>query len=305
MNRLGLIIGIFALCVAGLSANAQVQDIEQNFSVFTAVSAADEFDVTLSQSDRHKVVLTVDKVLAPYVKATVKSRTLYFEYDSKAVPKEIKKLYGGRNGLKATMRALVYMQNLDGVELKDDARLSSLSAFEGGSIQITATNGAVIRNLEVSGVSIKVAVDKKSTSTMKLTADDLEINAAGSAVISVSQTSKNLTVNTKGSSNSVINGDTGSLAVNCEGNSDLKMSGKVETLAVHGQRSSDINLLDVETTEADVVLTGSSTLLESASESLRVDISGGSKLYFDGDPDIEIVKVKSSTLMHYGDPEAK
>ena len=301
MKRFCLVIGIIASCVFCVCSNAQVQEIEQKLSTFTSVSVSDGFDVILRKADKHSIVLTVDKVLADYVKVEVKSRTLYLEFDNKAVPKELKKQYSGRNGQTPTLKAVVYLHSLEGIELKEDAKLSSLSAFEGGSILITATNNSIIRDLEVSGSNIKVAVDKKSTATLKLEADNLDLNAAGASALSVSHSSKNLTVNAKGSSNTVANGDAESMVVNGDNSSKVKVSGKTDELVVRGQRSCEIELTGVETPRADVVLTGSCTVMESATDELRVDISGGSKLYFDGQPDIEIVKVKSSSLMHYSD----
>ncbi len=303
--RLRTIIGTIALFASCFISLAQVQDIEHKFSAFTAVSASNGFDVTLSQSDRHKVVLSVDKALADYVKVEVKSRTLVLDLDWKAVPKELKKQYGGRNGLTPTLKAKVYLQSLEGIDLKDNAKLSSLSVFEGGHIIITTTNNAVVRDLDIKGASIKVAADKKSSSTLKLEADDIEINAGGSSSLSVSLTSKILTVNSKGSSSTSIIGDTSDLVVNGDNSSSVKISGKAGTVTVRGLKSADMDLVNVETATADVSLSGSCTLTESASENLKVDIAGGSKLYFSGQPVIEIVKVKASTLMQYSDMPSK
>ena len=305
MKRFCFVIGIIASCFFCVCANAQVQEIEQKLSTFTSISVSDGFDVTLRQADKHSVVLTVDKVLADYVKVEVKSRTLCLEFDNKAVPKELKKQYSGRNGLTPTLKAVVYVQSLEGIELKEDAKLGSLSAFEGGSILITATNNSMIRDLELSGTSIKVAVDKKSSATLRLKADNLDLNAGGSSALSVTHTSKNLTVNAKGSSNTVVNGDAESMVVNGDNSSKVKVSGKSGELVVRGQRTSEMELTGIETPRADIALTGSCTVMESASDELRVDLAGGSKLYFDGQPEIEIVKVKSSTLMHYSDMQSR
>jgi len=106
------IIGMIAFAALALLApqslraqsfSPKLTDKQIPVSEFNSLNVSDDFEVTLARG-AYGVRLTVDEELAPYVEVYVKAKTLYLSYDEKSVPKELRKLYKGRNGLTPVFR---------------------------------------------------------------------------------------------------------------------------------------------------------------------------------------------------------
>ena len=96
-------------------------------------------------------------------------------------------------------------------------------------------------------------------------------------------------------------GESEKCSVYSESSSEIKMEGKTSHLNIVGRGMSVINADALETSGASVSLAGPSHCIVDAADALRVDISGGSHLIFNGSPALEIVRVLSSSLTRPGD----
>ena len=160
---------------------------------FTMVSANGDFEVTLSKGS-YGVRLTTDKNLTPYVQVYVRSNTLYLTYDEKSVPKDIKKLYKGKNASQPVFRAVVSMPQLNGINLDDNVILSSTEAFYGSDVVITLTDKAQVRNLNVQGNSITVDMKKNTQAALTLTADKkMEVTTDDKAILKLAEKAREIT----------------------------------------------------------------------------------------------------------------
>ena len=70
---------------------------------FTAISVSDNLQVVL-QEGACAVKLVSDEALLPYIQVSVRDSILYIEYDEKAVPRDVKKVYRGKNAPVPVMR---------------------------------------------------------------------------------------------------------------------------------------------------------------------------------------------------------
>ena len=61
----------------------------------------------------------------------MRSKTLFITYDEKAVPKDIKKLYKGKNAPKPVFRAVISLPELNGFTLEDNVVLNTTEEFFG------------------------------------------------------------------------------------------------------------------------------------------------------------------------------
>ena len=285
---------------------------------FTMVSANGDFEVTLSKGS-YGVRLTTDKNLTPYVQVYVRSNTLYLTYDEKSVPKDIKKLYKGKNASQPVFRAVVSMPQLNGIELDDNVILSSAEAFYGSDIVISLTDKAQVRNLTVQGNSITVDMKKNAQAALTLTADKkIEATTDDKAILKLAEKAREITLNAKGSSDNALSGEgeilnlnlsekttsnvnqrTKNAVLNVGGSSKLILNGAGEYLEVKGGKNAEVEAVAFPVKTMKAELDGGKVNVAVEKE-LNVTLLGGSSLFFTGSPTLIVNKIVKSTLAPAG-----
>ena len=285
---------------------------------FTMVSANGDFEVTLSKGS-YGVRLTTDKNLTPYVQVYVRSNTLYLTYDEKSVPKDIKKLYKGKNASQPVFRAVVSMPQLNGIELDDNVILSSAEAFYGSDIVISLTDKAQVRNLTVQGNSITVDMKKNAQAALTLTADKkIEATTDDKAILKLAEKAREITLNAKGSSDNALSGEgeilnlnlsekttsnvnqrTKNVVLNVGGSSKLILNGAGEYLEVKGGKNAEVEAVAFPVKTMKAELDGGKVNVAVEKE-LNMTLLGGSSLFFTGSPTLIVNKIVKSTLAPAG-----
>ena len=285
---------------------------------FTMVSANGDFEVTLSKGS-YGVRLTTDKNLTPYVQVYVRSNTLYLTYDEKSVPKDIKKLYKGKNASQPVFRAVVSMPQLNGINLDDNVILSSTEAFYGSDVVITLTDKAQVRNLNVQGNSITVDMKKNAQAALTLTADKkMEVTTDDKAILKLAEKAREITLNAKGNSDNALSGEgeilnlnlsekaTGNVShrtknavLNVGGSSKLILTGTGEYLEVKGGKNAEVEAVAFPVKTMKAELDGGKVNVAVEKE-LNVTLLGGSSLFFTGSPTLIVNKIVKSTLAPAG-----
>lgn len=285
---------------------------------FTMVSASGDFEVTLAKGS-YGVRLTTDKNLTPYVQVYVRSNTLYLTYDEKSVPKDIKKLYKGKNASQPVFRAVVSMPQLNGIELDDNVILSSAEAFYGSDIVISLTDKAQVRNLTVQGNSITVNMKKNAQAALTLTADKkMEVTTDDKAILKLAEKAREITLNAKGSSDNALSGEgeilnlnlsektTGNVShrtknavLNVGGSSKLILTGTGEYLEVKGGKNAEVEAVAFPVKTMKAELDGGKVNVAVENE-MNVTLLGGSSLFFTGSPTLIVNKIVKSTLAPAG-----
>ena len=285
---------------------------------FTMVSANGDFEVTLSKGS-YGVRLTTDKNLTPYVQVYVRSNTLYLTYDEKSVPKDIKKLYKGKNASQPVFRAVVSMPQLNGINLDDNVILSSAEAFYGSDVVITLTDKAQVRNLNVQGNSITVDMKKNTQAALTLTADKkMEVTTDDKAILKLAEKAREITLNAKGNSDNALSGEgeilnlnlsekaTGNVShrtknavLNVGGSSKLILTGTGEYLEVKGGKNAEVEAVAFPVKTMKAELDGGKVNVAVEKE-MNVTLLGGSSLFFTGSPTLIVNKIVKSTLAPAG-----
>ena len=306
-------------CLLAQSQTAQLSDKEIAVSEFNALNVSDDFEVTLSRGP-YGVRLTVDKELAPYVEVYVKAKTLYLSYDEKSVPKELKKLYKGRNGLNPVFRVVAYTPELRAVSLADNASFIGVEEFVSPDFELTAVGKSQVKNLSVSATSAKVFLKKNATATLSIrcqrdvdvSTDDhanvkltttchaLTINSEGSSVVVASGSCQDLNSASSGSSQVTVSSDMETVNLTTEGSSKVVLTGKAVSMKVKGSRSSTVDAYSMPIEEIEADLSGSASVTVNVEKKAEVTLVGGSALYYSGNPQFTINKIVKSTLAPYG-----
>lgn len=303
---------------SGAQTVSQIEEKLLPVSEFSSLSVSDDFEVTLVKG-AYNVRLTTDKVLVPYVQVYVRSKVLYITYDEKAVPKDLKKQYKGKNASAPVFRAVVSLPELNGLELKDNASLSASEEFNGNSFTLNLQDKAQVKNLKMNVLTAQLNLKKNSSAdldlfaeqsaeiategntTLKIRVDtpDLNISAANSATITLNGTSSNLEISTSGSSKIMANETNSTATMKLSGSSEVTITGGCDTLLLNTDKSATLDGSNYVSRMTEALMNGGKANVH-VNEELSVAISGGSALYYNGMPVFKISKVVKSTLAPYG-----
>ena len=328
-NAFRAVIGMIAL--AGLifvsvpasaqTAASQLEDKEIPVQSFTSVCAGGDFEITLVKSDACNVRLTVDKELSPYIDVFVKASTLYFNYDSKSVPKDTKKLYRGKDASTPVFRAVVYMPELAGLTLTENASVTGTDEFGGSSLLVSVTDKAQIKSLSVIADAAKVGLKKNAQAVLTLRtegsveistennanakvyleAGEVAVSGIGSSVLAASGRARTLNLASAGTAQITLNLDVEKSVFSTEGSSKILLSGQGESIALTSARSSSVDASGFTVDNAICNLSGSATASVVVNEVLEVQsLTSGSSLYYGGTPQFVIGKIIKSTLAPIG-----
>ena len=305
--------------VSAQGLTAQLSDKEIPVSEYNSINVSDDFEVTLARG-AYGVRLTVDKDLAPYVEVYVRAKTLFLSFDEKAVPKDIKKLYRGKNGLNAVFRVVAYTPEIQSITLADNAVFIGVEEFVASNFELTAAGKSQVKNLSVMAASAKISMKKNTTAVvsvrsergvevstdnnanLKLTAtgNELAIHSEGSSIVVASGPCHSLNVFSAGSSQVTVTSDTEKVDLTTEGSSKVVLTGKGDVLSVKGSRNSSVDAYSMPFEEVTADLAGSSNVTVSVARKLDATLVGGSALFYSGAPEFRIGKIVKSTLAPYG-----
>jgi hypothetical protein len=289
-----------ALSVCTLVAQAQTKQVSHDFSAFDAIDIDYDFDVRVVNSRKYSISLNVDDALKDYVQTYVKNHTLYITLDQKSLPSDIKKLYRSRRSSGPVLEATVYMdETLTAVAMAGGSTLEVNDDIECNDFRIDMKENARINRLTVDAGTVTVNMAGKTYADLVLYADNIKLNVAGSSLVELEQDSENLEIVTGGNAEVRAEGETLNTDLTPSGSSKVTLNGKTDVLNVTGSGSSSVDAVDFKTSECSVKLSNSCKVYEAATEVVHVDLTGNSTLVFDGDPVIDIINVKSSTLQRY------
>lgn len=272
------------------------------FSGFRKIDIGDSFDVSVVRGEKNTVKLSVDELISEYVSSYVKDNTLYVDLDEKSFSPELKKTFRGKNAIVPVMRAEITVKYLDTLYLHEKAVLDNAGPlFSDDSVSIVMDGNSMISNLTFKGELLTLDMSKSSSADIVAEAGSLSASLVGAATMNLKYNTETFLLNTTGSASAKTAGESEKCSVYSESSSEIKMEGKTSHLNIVGRGMSVINADALETSGASVSLAGPSHCIVDAADALRVDISGGSHLIFNGSPALEIVRVLSSSLTRPGD----
>ena len=297
---------------------AQLEEKTLPVGEFSQVTVSDNFEVTLVKG-AYSVKVTADQPLAPYVQVYVRSKQLYISYDSKSVPKDVKNLYKGKDAPTPVFRATVFLPELNGLTLKDNATLLAAEEFAGAKVELNVADKAQIKSLTLKANKVSANLKKNAQATLNLPADKLEFSTEGSTLLKATVKAHDLTMTSGGSSSLSVMGDVVNLTtvsgnssklnwsgktdktiLQCDNSSLVALSGEADTIRIKGERSSTVDGDAFTAQFVEANLSGSSTVNIAVTRELDATLVGGSALYYTGTPTFKIGKIVKSTLAPAG-----
>ena len=298
-NLLKFVTCILALSLAAAVASAQTKQTSHDFSDFDALEVDYDFTVRVVDARKYSVSMNIEEALKDYVQAYVKNHTLYLTLDEKNLPSDVRKLFRGRRS-SPVLDVTVYMpEALTSVKVAGSSSLTVEQELECSDFVMDLSESASVKKLVVDASNIMVTAAGKSVADIVLFADNIKLNVAGSSKFEVEQDSERIEIVAGGNCQIDVEGETLDAQLTTSGSSKTTLKGKTNTLSVNGSGSSTVDAVNFLTSECTARLSNSSKLYEAATEALHIDLSGNSTLVFDGDPVIDIINVKSSTIQRY------
>lgn len=288
-----------ALAMA-FAAAAQTTTKSEDLVAFDSIEISNDFEVTFHQADFYRVDWTYDTILNDVVGVSVSGKTLHISLNKKGMSSELKKTYRGRNAPKPILKATVYAPSFSNLTLSENAVFNAAdNRIETDVFQLSVTDKAQVSRLSVGADRAVITMDKDGKAALTLAAGQIDIRTARSSALDLKQTSGTLNISTANTSVVTVSGDTEAMATTTQNSSKVTVSGTASTLRHDGKGSSEVDVLNAPVQSAEVTMANSGKLYLSVSDTLRVDLKGGSSVYFSGEPQISVVNIVSSTLTRY------
>lgn len=288
-----------ALAMA-FAAAAQTTTKSEDLVAFDSIEISNDFEVTFHQADFYRVDWTYDTILNDVVGVSVSGKTLHISLNKKGMSSELKKTYRGRNAPKPILKATVYAPSFSNLTLSENAVFNAAdNRIETDVFQLSVTDKAQVSRLSVGADRAVITMDKDGKAALTLAAGQIDIRTARSSALDLRQTSGTLNISAANTSVVTVSGDTEAMATTTQNSSKVTVSGTASTLRHDGKGSSEVDVLNAPVQSAEVTMANSGKLYLSVSDTLRVDLKGGSSVYFSGEPQISVVNIVSSTLTRY------
>lgn len=292
---------IFILAIAVLTAfaaSAQVKTTDYDNFSFKGISIDDEFAVTLSTGPEYRVTVRAESPYMPYIKVGVSAGVLEISLDDRAVPSEVKKLY---KGAKPEFAATVTTPNpLKSYKLEGKSVLTILDEVSiEDPVSINVSDNAVLNPVNVVSRACSIELDKKGTADVTFNGEKITVAASANSSLNLTSETSDSDIALSGSSNLVMRGTTQSIKISTKGTSKAALNGEAKDAEYTLGGTSNINAIGLSTKNATVSMSGLCNLTEAASNKLKINISSGASLVFDGKPEIEIETIKNASVTHY------
>ena len=288
----------YAFIFSVLPSKAQTKDVYHDFSMFTSLNIRN-FEVYVEKSENFGIKLSVDELLERYVEAYVKNKTLYVSIDFKDVPRDIRRIYKGKNVEPPILRVTVFMGNINEISLSEGAVFSASEQLESDRFDLKLYDNSKISGLMLNANTANIVLEKKSSVLLNLNVKEVTIKTYGSSNLKLNHTSEYLSLDASNYSSNSIIGDGSVLDITAGGTSQITLQGNCKKLNIEAKKASMVNALELSTNEAKIKQSGSSVVTENASDKLTVEMDGSSFLYFNGEPVVKVISIKSSSLLPY------
>lgn len=121
---------------------------------------------------------------------------------------------------------------------------------------------------------------------------DMRLKASGASDIRLDVEAARLDIEASGASDMVVSTQSTTVNIDCSGASDVRLKGSTQEFTAEASGASDVHAQELQTKNASVRASGAGSCYVAVSESIKAQASGGSSVYYYGEP--ERVAVSSS-----------
>ena len=299
MKKLIVSLLCISLLVPGTGVAAATRQYSRHLSPFKSVEVSGQFVVSLVRGSDYRALLSVEEAYIDYVTCEVKGSSLIISLEERKVPSEVKRQFRGKGTPDPVFSAVVYVPDLlQGVTLSDKAVLQDTEdLFDKSRVTFDLSDNSVVKPLKISSLSFNLKAQNKASAEFDVTCTDCSVQASNSAQLRiVEQQSENSEYTLQGTSKVVSFCTTDKLSIHTKSNCYMSVTGSGSRAEFDINGTSEVDAASFEVPDAVVKMSSVSKLTEAAYKTLRVNLNGGSTLYFINDPSVTIENIRSATL---------
>lgn len=298
---------LMLLASAGVLCGQTTQH-DKELNAFERAEISGDFQVEVVESPDYSISITVDDLLLNYVQAYVDGGVLKVYLDEKKLAPDIRRHYRSRLSDTPVLKAKIAVPSvLRSVSLSGNAVLKDVSGnvFAPDSARFFLSGESRIESLSVkSSRTVQLRLDRRCTADMTVGCTDFLLDMSGSSSAEISAECSVCSVHVAANASCVWSGRADDLKVNARGTSRSIFNGESPSAEYVVAGSADINAENLKTVDAKVDMTGFCSLTQSASGSLFINMSNGSRLVYKNSPVFFINSVKNSSISRYYEDSA-
>ncbi|MBQ7468151.1 MAG: DUF2807 domain-containing protein [Bacteroidales bacterium] len=299
------IIATALLCATMLAgaicAKAQTVTKSSEFSTFTAIDACYNYEIVIKDSPSHKVEWIVDEIVEDLVQIYQQGSVLKLAFDKKAMTKEQKKYFKGKNAPKMTLKVTIYTPDIESLTIKDEVHVDASGAtFNANSFNLSMEDETTLNTMTVKANSAVIQTSDKAVANMTVDSRKIEVKGAKKSAVKLNvKDCEQLIIKSEGDFDLDIAGDVvNGVSIQAAGSSKIALEkGTTPQLLFTSKNSAELDATAYETRKAEFAMTGGKAYIN-ATEVVKLDLKG-SLVSFMNDPVIDIVKVEKSTITHF------
>lgn len=287
-------------------AFAATQQYDRNVSKFSAIDISGPFSVSLVRGSESRVLLSVEEDYIDYVICNVKSSVLSIGLDERKVPSEVKKKFRGRGTPDPVFSAVIYVPDLiQTLTMSGKAVLrEAAEVFDKSGVSFTLEGNCELKHLSVDTQNFSLAMQNKAAADISVSCRESHVETGNAASLKYEEESENSSFSLSGNCKLSVSSKTKLMNIASKGNCSMKLSGSGDKAVYNISGTSEVDASGFEVPDAEVTMQSVCKLTQAAYKSLTVNLSGGSSLYFAGEPSVTIENIKSATMSRTGSRNA-
>lgn len=264
----------------------------QTFEVehFDGLDVSWMYRVELVQATQQKVEVEAPDFLMPYLKVKVRKNTLVLSVSE--LPRDIrKKVEKGNYRVQAT----VAVKELSRVDLSGASRMTADGTFRANSFSLQMSGASSLKGLMVSADKMRIQCSGASNFQMSGPVKEMDIDLSGASKGEVVSNTEKMDADLSGSAKLTLTGRQELVRMDVSAAGHVKMNGSVGAIRLVGSGAAKINMEDCPADEANVDLSGASSLQIHVLDKFGISLSGASRCQYKAGDQLQIVKTDVST----------
>lgn len=264
----------------------------QTFEVehFDGLDVSWMYRVELVQATQQKVEVEAPDFLMPYLKVKVRKNTLVLSVSE--LPRDIrKKVEKGNYRVQAT----VAVKELSRVDLSGASRMTADGTFQADSFSLQMSGASSLKGLTVSADKMRIQCSGASNFQVSGPVKEMDIDLSGASKGEVVSNTEKMDADLSGSAKLTLTGRQELVRMDVSAAGHMKMNGSVGAIRLVGSGAAKINMEDCPADEANVDLSGASSLQIHVLDKFGISLSGASRCQYKAGDQLQIVKTDVST----------
>ena len=290
---------IAVICCTLLGSVASGKQYSINLSPFTGIRVTDEFKVSILRGAEYRALMTVEEEYMEYVNCSVSGSILEISLDERKVPAEVKRRFRSKGVADPAFTAIIYVPDLlQSVVLEDKAVLRDTEdIFDKARVDFELSGNSSLEKLSVSSLVCRIALKNKAGADLSFTGGECVVEASNSSTLRIVEHQSEVSRYTiQGTAKVESLCTTSTLNVYTKANCTLRVTGSGDKAFFDINGTSEVDASAFEVPEASVTMSSVCKLSEAAYKTLRVNLNGGSTLYFANDPAVTIENIRSASM---------